>query len=78
MFRCLLRVGQVVMSSHTLTKDSVVFTDYGFKLYVHSSKTSSRNDPPVIIPVTVMPNKRIHMCGVLDEKIVTEVSRVKY
>lgn len=59
MFRCLLRVGHVVLSPHTLSRDSVVFTDYGFKLYVHSSKTSSRNDPPSILPVTVMPNKRI-------------------
>lgn len=59
MFRCLLRVGQVVLSPHTLTKNSVVFTDYGFKLYVLSLKTSSRNDPPAIIPVTVTPNKRI-------------------
>lgn len=59
MFRCLLRVGQVVLSPHTLTKDSVIFTDYGLKVLVCSSKTSSRRDPPTVLPVTVMPYKRI-------------------
>lgn len=61
MFRCLLRVGQVILSPHTLTKGSVVFTKYGFKLYVCSSKTSSRNDLPTVIPVTIMTNKRIYV-----------------
>lgn len=59
MFRCLLRVGQVMLSPHTLTKDAVIFTEYGFKLLVYSSKTSSRRDPPAVLPVSVMSNKRI-------------------
>lgn len=50
MFRCLLRVGQVVDSPHTLTRDCVTFTDFGCTMKVKSSKTSSLAVAPVIIP----------------------------
>lgn len=58
MFRCLLRVGQVVKSPHSLRRCAVEFTDFGFVLSIVSSKTSSARKPPVIIPVNKMSNNR--------------------
>lgn len=59
MFRCLLRVGQVVLSPHTLRRDAVEFTDYGFLLRVRSSKTTSKYAPPALVPVNRMPGSKV-------------------
>lgn len=60
MFRCLLRVGHVVDSPHTLLRSAVTFTDYGFLLSICSSKTKSKSSLPDYIPVNSMPNS--HVC----------------
>lgn len=60
MFRCLLRVGHVVSSPHTLLRSSVTFTDYGFMLSIQSSKTKSKGTPPDYVPVNSMPGT--HAC----------------
>lgn len=58
MFRCLLRVGQVVKSPHTLSRSSVTFTDYGFMLSIYSSKTKTRDSTPDLIPVYAIAGSR--------------------
>lgn len=60
MFRCLLRVGQVVASPHTLLRSAVVFTEYGFLLTINSSKTKSKGTSPDYIPVNSMSGT--HVC----------------
>lgn len=67
MFRCLLRVGQVVESPHTLTRDSVTFTSYGLLLRVSSSKTSTKREPPTLIPVNSMPDKSVCIVHLLKK-----------
>lgn len=67
MFRCLLRVGQVVSSPHILKRDSVTFTSYGLLLKVNSSKTRSRQDPPALIPVNRMTDKSICIVHLLEK-----------
>lgn len=63
MFRCLLRVGQVVTSPHTLLRSSIQFTDYGMLLCILSSKTTTRLDPPSYVPVNRFSEKK--MCIIL-------------
>lgn len=58
MFRCLLRVGQVVDSPHTLTRDCVTFMDYGCAIEVRSSKSTSRYSPPILIPISRVPEEK--------------------
>lgn len=60
MFRCLLRVGQVVASPHTLNRSAITFTDYGLLLSIESSKTKSKGTTPDLIPVNSMPDT--HLC----------------
>lgn len=58
MFRCLLRVGQVVSSSHTIKRSDVKLTQFGLVLEVHSSKTHCTQDKPTVLPVSCTPRKR--------------------
>lgn len=58
MFRCLLRVGLVVDSPHTLTRDSVEFTKYGLLLRICSSKTKKSHETPDLIPVNRLPDSK--------------------
>lgn len=59
MFRCLLRVGQVVSSPHTLLRSSLQFTDYGMLVIIRSSKTTSGSDPPTQVPVARLKDKKM-------------------
>lgn len=59
MFRCLLRVGHVVSSPHTLLRRAVEFTDFGCVLTLYSSKTQRSDDEPVKIPINSMSSKSV-------------------
>lgn len=59
MFRCLLRVGQVVTSPHTLLRKAVTFTEFGCILTLLSSKTQSTDDPPARIPINSMSSSKV-------------------
>lgn len=58
MFRCLLRIGQVVASPHILRRDSIEFTDFGFMIKILFSKTTSQRNPPINIPLKCMPDHK--------------------
>lgn len=55
MFRCLLRVGHVTKSDHTIHRNDVVFTSYGFCLTIRSSKTIQYQERELSIPVIASP-----------------------
>lgn len=59
MFRCLLRVGQVVKSPHMLRRRAVTFTEFGCILTLSSSKTLRCGEPPARIPINYMPSKEV-------------------
>lgn len=59
MFRCLLRVGQVVDFPHTLLRKAVLFTDFGCVLTLYSSKTHSSAEAPARIPINSMGSNEI-------------------
>ena len=59
MFRTLLRVSNIVHSSHTLRRGDVVFGHEGCFVRVRSSKTTSKRDSATIMPVLFSSDKSI-------------------
>lgn len=55
MFRCLLRVGHVTKSDHTIQRSDVEFTKYGLCLTIRSSKTIQYHERELNIPVIASP-----------------------
>ena len=59
MFRTLLRVSNVVSSDHTLRRGDVIFGTEGCAVRVGSSKTTSKKESAVVLPVLFSSDKSI-------------------